>query len=72
MAKIPLVDLKANYAAIKDDIDTAIARIIANTSFIGGQELKDFEAAFAAGYTVADLLFESGQSCYLLRKDGTL
>ena len=30
-----------------------------------------FEAAFAAGYTVVDLLFEDGQSCYLLRKDWT-
>ncbi|HUW11548.1 MAG TPA: hypothetical protein VM537_17585, partial [Anaerolineae bacterium] len=25
-----------------------------------------FEAAFAAGYTVVDLLFEEGRSCYLL------
>ena len=47
MSKIPLVDLKANYAAIKDEIDEAIARILANTSFIGGKEVKDFEAAFA-------------------------
>jgi len=30
-----------------------------------------FEAAFAAGYTVVDLLFENEQSCYLLRKDWT-
>jgi predicted GNAT superfamily acetyltransferase len=30
-----------------------------------------FEAAFAAGYTVVDLLFEDGQSCYLLKKDWT-
>ncbi|MGD9001561.1 MAG: hypothetical protein PVF04_02765 [Anaerolineae bacterium] len=29
-----------------------------------------FEAAFAAGYAVVDLLFEQGRSCYLLRKDG--
>jgi len=28
-----------------------------------------FEAAFAEGYTVVDLLFENEQSCYLLRKD---
>jgi predicted GNAT superfamily acetyltransferase len=30
-----------------------------------------FEAAFAAGYTVVDLLFEAGESCYLLKKDWT-
>ncbi|MDY6874922.1 MAG: hypothetical protein SWK90_01780 [Chloroflexota bacterium] len=28
-----------------------------------------FEAAFAKGYTVIDLIFESGQSCYLLERD---
>lgn len=45
---IPLVDLKAQYARIKDEIDTAIARVIGNTSFIGGAEVRDFENAFAA------------------------
>ncbi len=30
-----------------------------------------FEAAFAGGYVVTDLLFEEGQSCYLLEKDWT-
>ena len=29
-----------------------------------------FEAAFAAGYTAVDLLFEGGQSCYLLERIG--
>ena len=28
-----------------------------------------FEAAFAEGYTVVDLLYEGGRSCYLLEKD---
>ncbi len=45
--KIPLVDLKAQYAAIKPEIDGAIARVIANTSFIGGREVSQFEEAFA-------------------------
>ena len=30
-----------------------------------------FESAFAAGYTVVDLIFEVGQSYYLLQKDWT-
>jgi dTDP-4-amino-4,6-dideoxygalactose transaminase len=47
-AKIPLVDLKAQYQTIKPEIDAAMARIVANTSFILGKELSDFEAAFAA------------------------
>lgn len=48
MAKIPLVDLKAQYQSIKPEIDAAIARVIDNTSFIGGKELTAFEEAFAA------------------------
>jgi len=46
-AKIPLVDLKAQYASIKPEIDAAMTRIVENTSFIGGKEVSDFEAAFA-------------------------
>ncbi len=48
MAKIPLVDLKAQYASIKPEIDAAIQRVVDNTAFIGGKEVSDFEAAFAA------------------------
>jgi dTDP-4-amino-4,6-dideoxygalactose transaminase len=48
MSKIPLVDLKAQYESIKEDVDAAIARVIANTSFIGGREISAFEEAFAA------------------------
>lgn len=48
MAKLPLVDLKAQYAGIKAEIDAAIAEVLNQTAFIGGQKLKDFEAAFAA------------------------
>ena len=40
--KIPLVDLKAQYAAIKPEIDAAIERVIANTSFILGKEVANF------------------------------
>jgi dTDP-4-amino-4,6-dideoxygalactose transaminase len=47
MTKIPLVDLKAQYESIKPDIDAAIARVIANTTFIGGREVSAFEEAFA-------------------------
>ncbi len=47
MAKIPLVDLKAQYASIKPEIDAAMQRVVENTSFIGGKEVSDFEAAFA-------------------------
>ncbi len=45
---IPFVDLKAQYASIKTEIDKAIADVIANTAFIGGSFAKSFEDAFAA------------------------
>ncbi len=48
MSIIPLVDLKAQYSALKPEIDAAIARVIANTSFIMGPEVRAFEEAFAA------------------------
>lgn len=44
---IPLVDLKAQYKLIKDEIDEAIRRVIDNTSFIGGSEVTDFERDYA-------------------------
>lgn len=50
---IPLVDLKAQYAAIKHEIDSAIADIIENTRFIGGPPLVAFEEAFAAYQSTA-------------------
>jgi dTDP-4-amino-4,6-dideoxygalactose transaminase len=48
MATIPLVDLKAQYAAIKPEVDAAVARVLTDTSFIMGPEVKAFDAEFAA------------------------
>jgi dTDP-4-amino-4,6-dideoxygalactose transaminase len=45
--KIPLVDLKAQYATVKDEIDAAIQRVVSSSSFILGDEVADFEQAFA-------------------------
>lgn len=45
--KIPLVDLAAQYASIKPEINLAIQRVLDNTSFILGDEVKTFEANFA-------------------------
>jgi dTDP-4-amino-4,6-dideoxygalactose transaminase len=47
--KVPFVDLYAQYLSIKKEIDEAIENTIKNSSYIGGQAVKDFEAAFA-GY----------------------
>lgn len=45
--KIPLVDLKANYLSIKDEVDTIIQNVIDDTAFIRGKYLESFEKNFA-------------------------
>lgn len=45
---IPYADLKAQYLSIKDEIDNAIKNCIDNSSFIGGDLIKEFELNFAA------------------------
>jgi dTDP-4-amino-4,6-dideoxygalactose transaminase len=45
---IPFVDLHAQYLSLKDEIDAAIARTIANSSFVRGPDVEAFEAEYAA------------------------
>jgi dTDP-4-amino-4,6-dideoxygalactose transaminase len=45
--KVPLLDLKRQYASIKDEIDNAVHRVLENTQFILGEEVKKFEANIA-------------------------
>lgn len=45
---IPLVDLKAQYARYRTELDEAVQRIASNTSFIGGAEHEAFAREFAA------------------------
>ncbi|RLF35722.1 MAG: erythromycin biosynthesis sensory transduction protein eryC1 [Thermoplasmata archaeon] len=47
MTSIPLVDLKANYRSIKDEVDKAIQDVIEDSAFIMGPYLKSFEENFA-------------------------
>lgn len=44
---IPFVDLHAQYRALKDEIDEAIARTIANSSFVRGHDVEAFEAEYS-------------------------
>ncbi len=48
--KIPFVDLKAQYQSIKTNIDEAIAAVIDQTAFIGGDFVKKFEQEYASLY----------------------
>jgi len=45
--KVPFVDLKAQYYSIKEEIDGAVLNVLANTSFILGKSVADFEQEFA-------------------------
>jgi dTDP-4-amino-4,6-dideoxygalactose transaminase len=55
--RVPFADLHAQYLTIKKEIDEAIGKTISKSSYIGGQAVNDFEAAFAAylgiGHVVA-------------------
>jgi dTDP-4-amino-4,6-dideoxygalactose transaminase len=44
---IPFLDLKAQYASIKNEIDDALQSILDNASFIGGEPLREFEEKFS-------------------------
>src|SRR5919106_5031411 len=48
VTRIPVFDLKAQYAALKDELDDAALRVMASGWFIQGQEHATFEAEFAA------------------------
>ena len=45
--KVPFVDLQAEYQAIKEDVDTAVAGVLNRSDYVLGQAVKDFETAFA-------------------------
>ena len=49
---VPLVDLKAQYAAYQAEIDAAIANVIRDTAFIRGKYVTEFEEAYARSYGV--------------------
>lgn len=48
MNNIPFIDLKAQYNSIREEIDAAIKNILDNTSFIMGENVKNFENEFAS------------------------
>lgn len=45
--KVPFVDLHAQYLSIKSEIDAAIAAVIAESAFIRGPHVTNFEQAWA-------------------------
>ena len=49
---VPFANLHAQYLSIKSDIDEAIASVIAQSAFIRGPHVEQFEADFAAVHQV--------------------
>ena len=46
-SQVPFVDLAAQYASIAQEIDTAVSKVIRETDFILGREVRLFEEEFA-------------------------
>ncbi len=46
--QVPMLDLRAQYATIKPEIDTAVMEVIESQQFRGGPVLESFETALAA------------------------
>ena len=46
-ARVPYLDLKAQYRSIKSEIDTAISRVLESSQFVLGAEVAAFEQEFA-------------------------
>lgn len=45
--RVPLVDLKAQYLSIKDEVDQAVARVLESGNYVMGQEVESFEEEWA-------------------------
>jgi dTDP-4-amino-4,6-dideoxygalactose transaminase len=50
--KIPFLDLARLHGSIRDELDEAIDRVIGASAFIGGEEVRAFESAFAEAHDV--------------------
>lgn len=66
--EVPFVDLKIQYASHKEEIDAAIANVISETAFIGGQHVKKFEQDFASLYGVSHCISTANgtESLYII------
>jgi dTDP-4-amino-4,6-dideoxygalactose transaminase len=49
---VPFLDLKTQYASIKSEVDEAVLRVLASTTYVLGPEVDAFEKEFAAAHNV--------------------
>lgn len=68
--EVPFVDLKQQYQNLKKEIDEAIETVIADTAFIGGKFVKEFEKKFAEAYGVKHVIScaNGTDSLYIIMK----
>jgi dTDP-4-amino-4,6-dideoxygalactose transaminase len=52
MMRVPFLDLKAQYASIKDEVLPAIHSVLDNTAYVLGKPVSEFEAAFGKEHGV--------------------
>jgi len=45
---IPIIDLKSQYASIKDEVQQAISKVLESSQFILGEEVQKFEEEFSS------------------------
>ena len=81
---IPFLDLKAQYASIKQEIDDAVLGVLASTQYVLGEEVSLFEQEFAAycntrhavavntGTNVPSVATPNGQAAFLFLLTSTL
>ncbi len=44
---VPLLDLKAQYQELKDELDAAVFDVMSNAAFIGGPKVQELSEAIA-------------------------
>ena len=59
---VPLLDLKAQYADLKTDIDDAVRRVMESTRFIGGPEITGLEDEVARYSQCSHAVDRSGRA----------
>jgi len=45
---IPIIDLKAQLAGIRDEVDEAVARVLSSGAYVQGEDVRLLEREFAA------------------------
>ena len=50
--KVPLLDLKSEYAQLRDEVLAALDRVCQHSAFVLGKEVEEFEREFAANCSV--------------------